>query len=265
MIRLHRGAEPPALAKARDGAGGELARVRVLASPSSDDIDDKYRCVAEDLWRAQQFKCAYCEGQEQKKRNDVEHFRPKARIDPCDGKAFIPGYWWLAWSWSNLLFSCRNCNQSPAKVDKFPIEAGSKRLVAEEEPPGAEMPLILDPYIDEPMNHLVFKRARFGLRERWGPIPLTTRGKRTIEILLLDRDDLLDLYEKHVEDHIRPGIDHLHEAIALGNPAMVQSAWRHVARVTERGRPFSALAYDALDALVPESLRQTWTLSLSRP
>jgi uncharacterized protein (TIGR02646 family) len=258
------------LASVRDGdhkAKSELARVRALGSPSSDEIGDKYRVVAEDLWHAQGHKCAYCEGLEQRKRNDVEHFRPKGRIDDCAGNTLTPGYWWLAWSWSNLLFSCRNCNQSPAKLDKFPIDPGSVRLKAEEEPPGQEKAVLLDPYIDEPMDHIVFRLARFGLQDRWTPQPRngSTRGKRTIEILLLDRDDLSDLYQDHVKDYIEPDVAELKHAISQSNLTGVQHHWKTLIRMVQRGRPFTALAHDAIDFYVPQSIRDQWGLLLERP
>jgi hypothetical protein len=271
MIRLQRGPEPAALAGVRDGAAGELARVRALAAstqhPSSKEIGTRYTVVAGDLWRAQHYKCAYCEGQEQRKRNDVEHFRPKGRIDAGGGVTITPGYWWLAWSWRNLLFSCRNCNQSPAKLDKFPVEPGSIRLAAEEEPPGPERPLLLDPYIDEPVDHVVFRLAKFRGRDRWGPIPRngSLRGLRTIEILLLDRDDLLDLYEKHVRGHIEPEVRDVEAAIARADPGAVAGAWGRALRAVAGPRPFAALSHDALDALVPADQRAAWGLALTRP
>ena len=267
MIRLHRGTEPAALAAVRD-QGGELARVRAVAAAgelSSKAIGTKYTVVAGDLWRAQGHKCAYCESQEQRKRNDVEHFRPKGRIDACDGNAFSPGYWWLAWSWSNLLFSCRNCNQSPAKLDKFPVEPGSPRLSAEDEPPGSERALLIDPYREDPMDHITFRLSKFRARDRWGPSPLTPRGERTIEILLLDRDDLLDLYEDHVRHFIEPEVNELLTAMASGAAQGVLAAWSRATRAVHPAMPFAALSHDALDAMVSAAERSTWGLPLARP
>lgn len=133
MIRVDRGEEPIALVEKRKE---KLGKLRTLIkstgkAPTSDDIDG-YAIVSNELWTRQHFKCCYCELREQNKRNDVEHFRPKGRADRAPGSKDIHGYWWLAYTWENLLFSCRNCNQSPAKLDKFPLRVGSTALQAEE-------------------------------------------------------------------------------------------------------------------------------------
>ena len=54
-------------------------------------------------------KCCYCDSYiEDVEHGDVEHFRPKSK------------YWWLAYTWENLLYACQICNQS-YKMDNFPI------------------------------------------------------------------------------------------------------------------------------------------------
>jgi uncharacterized protein (TIGR02646 family) len=124
MIHIQRGAEPAELAAER---ARELPRVRTIAAarrPTKEDIGDRYKVAHDALWRAQHFKCCYCESREQSKRNDVEHFRPKARADRKPGAREDHGYWWMAWTWANLLFACRNCNQPPAKSDQFPLQPG---------------------------------------------------------------------------------------------------------------------------------------------
>lgn len=54
-------------------------------------------------------KCAYCETKTELMH--VEHFRPKRG-----------GYYWLAYSWDNLLLSCPTCNTN--KSDEFPLAVG---------------------------------------------------------------------------------------------------------------------------------------------
>lgn len=54
-------------------------------------------------------KCAFCETKSEPMQ--VEHFRPKRG-----------GYYWLAYSWDNLLLSCPTCNTN--KSDKFPLAEG---------------------------------------------------------------------------------------------------------------------------------------------
>jgi hypothetical protein len=67
-------------------------------------------------------KCAYCESVILNTHpGEVEHFRPKGRVRGRDGKVEKvtiggaetehPGYWWLAYAWSNLLPCCIDCNR----------------------------------------------------------------------------------------------------------------------------------------------------------
>ena len=64
----------------------------------SEDVKSKLRGIYHG-------KCAYCETSVEQL--DVEHFRPKRG-----------GYYWLAYSWDNLLLSCSICNV--AKGNSFP-------------------------------------------------------------------------------------------------------------------------------------------------
>ncbi|HEX8493933.1 MAG TPA: hypothetical protein VF658_13895 [Pyrinomonadaceae bacterium] len=117
-------------------------------------------------------KCAYCESRYAATQPvDVEHWRPKAKVDPDDGEGEIEfnyGYYWLAASWDNLLPSCIDCNRkrthkiesdgterTVGKGNRFPLAPGSQRANA----PGSEQseqPLLLNPYIDDPEKHLEF-------------------------------------------------------------------------------------------------------------
>lgn len=57
-------------------------------------------------------KCAFCETRSESMQ--VEHFRPKRG-----------GYYWLAYSWDNLLLSCPTCNTN--KSDEFPLAEGGEK------------------------------------------------------------------------------------------------------------------------------------------
>ena len=111
-------------------------------------------------------KCAYCESKpEATDYGDVEHFRPKSKVDEDPGH---PGYYWLAYDVTNLLPSCTLCNQVHAKMTHFPVEGAHAR---ESKDLDDERPLLLNPYnrqID-PFEHLEFDatgkaRARGGSR-----------------------------------------------------------------------------------------------------
>lgn len=53
-------------------------------------------------------KCAYCESPLTEVGWDIEHFRPKKKVSDRTGH---PGYYWLAYTWTNLYPSCGPCNK----------------------------------------------------------------------------------------------------------------------------------------------------------
>lgn len=267
MIPIQRGDEPSELVAIRRT---ELARIRDEmkdAAITSKMMGTQYQSVKEILWKAQHFKCCYCETQEQAVRNDVEHYRPKTRAKRHPGSADEHGYWWLAWSWENLLFSCRNCNQSPAKLDKFPLAEGSVALIAEQSPPGQEQPLLIDPATENGSEFIQFVPNRAGKAEtcRWRPIGRngSVRGQKTIEVCRLDRPDLLDLYADHVQNNIFPLVHEIQDAMTQNDAAAVQSAWTRALKVLLAPRQrFVGLSRDALDFWISPNMRQHWGLDL---
>lgn len=270
MIRVNRGAEPAALAPVR---ATELPRVRTITvtrAPSSKDIGTKYQVVQESLWRAQHFKCCYCETREQMKRNDVEHFRPKSRATRSPGCTEQHGYWWLAWTWENLLFSCRNCNQSPAKLDKFPLAPGSEPLTPEQAPPGGERPLLIDPATESGVEHIQFVWTALGPAStgRWMPRPRdgSRKGAWTIKVCLLDRPDMLDRYGLHVEEHVKPKLAGVLSAIREGRTPDARTEWARVVRSLLNARQeFVGLSYDVMNHLLPPVVRAAHGLVLPVP
>ncbi len=138
-------------------------------------------------------KCAYCEGRYSVSQPmDAEHFRPK------DGVAVAgelkTGYWWLASEWTNLYAVCIDCGRvrdqdvvgervRSGKGDRFPLADEACRATA----PGQEAeeePLLLDPCVDDPEEHLVFTDDGLVVSE-------TPRGRTTIEVLGLNRAGLV--------------------------------------------------------------------------
>jgi hypothetical protein len=135
-----------------------------------------YGSIKDDLIAAQGDKCCFCETKITAwSHGDVEHYRPKKGVteDPSHG-----GYWWLAYEPTNLLLSCQVCNQI-YKRNKFPLEDETKRAKTPDDVWAAEEPLLLDPYVDEPEEHIGWRAAV--------PYGKTERGKKTIEIVGLAR------------------------------------------------------------------------------
>lgn len=151
MIHLVRGPEPDALRDKRRGKMTE-ARARCAVGETINFTGYGDDGVKDQIFKAQHGKCAYCEKrEEQPKWRDAEHYRPKSL------------YWWLAWTWENLLFACIECNRE-YKKDQFPLVDETTRLTPEAAPPGDESPLLIDPYApeDDPRVDIVFRRQRPG-------------------------------------------------------------------------------------------------------
>lgn len=81
------------------------------------DTNRTYSCVRNDLKKLYNDKCGYCEKSIVDEREPIEHYRPKKGKTP---------YFWLAYSWDNLLLSCDKCNSH--KGSRFPIENEQNRI-----------------------------------------------------------------------------------------------------------------------------------------
>jgi hypothetical protein len=161
--------------------------------------DDRLRQALNQVYG---FKCAYCETYFAGQPVAVEHYRPKGAV--IEGKDRLPGYYWLAAAWKNLLPSCTDCN-SPrrqemedgkkvvrGKGNRFPLAPGSRRAKA----PGQEErenPLLLHPEIDTPEEHIEFATDR----ERAGIVRAALQGGQpspkgvaSIDVYALDRPQL---------------------------------------------------------------------------
>ncbi len=110
-----------------------------------------------------------------------------------------PGYWWLAWSWENLVFGCVSCNGASRKGTRFPLTRGSPVLGLHEQPPGREQALLLDP-TDQLINPMDVLRFRWD-GKHWRPFPINddARAAWTIAVLGLDGPSLLGLYRSKVK------------------------------------------------------------------
>ncbi|MEX1364397.1 MAG: hypothetical protein AB1Z98_14820 [Nannocystaceae bacterium] len=150
--------------------------------------------VKQALIEAQHDKCCFCESKiGHVAFGDVEHFRPKAgvRQSPDDSER-RPGYYWLAYEWSNLYLACEPCNRRH-KRNLFPLEndADRSRSHLEAERLNEERPLFIDPGADEPTELIGFRRAF--------PFAIggSARATATIESLALRRRLLQERRSEH--------------------------------------------------------------------
>jgi len=270
MIPVRRGPAPRTWAAT---ATGELARVQsaLLAGEQLTDqlLGIRYREVRRELRRAQRDKCCYCERKLEAKHEPVEHFRPKLRAMRSN-RTRGPGYWWLTWSWQNLLFCCWNCNNN--KLDKFPLEGDAvgphfgHPLRAGHRPPGRERAILIDPAQENAAASLQFLPVMLRRKRQWRPFARagSLRGDQTIKILGLDRDELIDLYTSWaciIERDLEP----LRAAILRGDRPRVREEWNALTRRYYReDQPFTQLSLDVLDHHVPAAERRAWKLAMPK-
>jgi len=166
-----------------------------------------HKKVKKELIETQHDKCCFCESKiTHISYGDVEHFRPKGgfRQTPKSplGK---PGYYWLAYEWSNLFLSCQLCNQR-FKKNLFPLKKPSDRAKSHHDDIKSEKPMFISP-ADNPEQYIAFRQ------EIAYAIDDNPRGKATIEALGLNRDKLVgdrfDYFDM---------LQTLHETATLGLP-----------------------------------------------
>ena len=151
-------------------------------------------------------KCAYCESTEYQP--EIEHYRPKAGVHEDKKHS---GYYWLCYEWSNLLPSCRYCNTSGGKGNQFPIlgqRVYSPTIIEnmfiidqcnlDAEPLINEKPFLLHPERDQVEGFFTFHQngIQVGTDRR-------NRGKRTVEICNLNRDNLIIERQKVIDNHVK--------------------------------------------------------------
>lgn len=205
MIRIIRPPSPPAILLRRGRQATEALQEAFDAAPDKylsgeltfgEDFDARIYGApsVKDALRAMQHrKCAFCESSfGHVAYGDVEHFRPKSgynqRVEEPLGR---PGYYWLAYDWDNLFFSCQLCTQR-FKQNLFPLENPQQRARSHHEDILLEKPLLLNPAIHEPADFLSFHR------ETVYPINKNPLAQTTIEILGLNRDELIERRRLHL-------------------------------------------------------------------
>ena len=164
------------------------------------------------LVAAQHDKCCFCESKvTHVTYGDVEHFRPKGGYRQRAQDALtMPGYYWLAYEWTNLLFACPLCNQRQ-KASLFPLEDPANRATSHHDDLALETPLFINPAEEDPGEHLSFRE------EVACTVGDSPRGEATIEALGLNRQKLVER-RRDVLDRLR-----LIHGIAVSRPPTSQA------------------------------------------
>jgi uncharacterized protein (TIGR02646 family) len=145
----------------------------------------------------QHSKCCYCESAfTGTSYGDVEHFRPKAAYNPgLNLPLSYPGYFWLAYEWRNLLFSCQICNQQ-FKKNHFALLDEDKRAkpLTNVAVLLQEGQLLIDLCQENPEDHVTFQNEV--VRPKAGSL----RGEYMIKVYGLDRPVLVEERERRFKE-----------------------------------------------------------------
>lgn len=200
--------------------------------------------LKEHLFELFHGKCAYCESRVlHVASGDVEHYRPKRQVTESPDH---PGYYWLAYDVDNMLPCCEKCNRARGKQNHFPVKdfrAYSPGEVHKEEP------LLLNPYLHRPSEHLKFIPGEGGAGEEsklLGTVEgITEIGKTSIKIYNLNRFHLVDQRRKELEY-----IEAVFGCFAISNPERFQKI---LDEIRTGMRQYSAAAIEQIKYLIETS------------
>ncbi len=200
-------------------------------------------------------KCAICE-RNRGTELQVDHYRPKKPRLRGDHRYRQSGYFWLAYTWANLIPLCSKCNQK--KSNKFPLKywPDDDRVATYLNSDGMlnldayspvwlherEAPLLINPEIDEkPGKH-------FEYDSKGKIIGRTPEGIETINVCALNRRDLRRERKAIIIGYvseIKEAIVEYKSSQELGKKAELRGALKGVYRRICKGlnfdQPFSHL------------------------
>ncbi|MGE4531415.1 MAG: HNH endonuclease [Acidithiobacillus sp.] len=160
MIKLTKGLEPEVLIRNKENWTHDLlAAVRAQDAERIKAVTKRYNHpeVKSALKEETHQKCAYCEAKvTDVAHGDIEHVTPKSLNRE------------QTFEWRNLTFSCQICNQNKSAKEG-----------------------IIDPYIDEPNDHMFFAGAFVKGR--------SLEGSRTVLELKLNRVALIESRNREIE------------------------------------------------------------------
>ncbi len=190
MIQIKKSSEIPAVLKERGANETESLLTKHRSGARrfvfKPDIYG-HGTVKEELRENQHDKCCFCESKlSHIDYGDVEHFRPKGGWRQSEGDSLHqPGYYWLAYEWSNLFLSCRICNQRN-KGNLFPLKDPDSRAMNNESDLSRETTLFIDPGMENPEKFISF-RGEFAYS-----VNENARGAKTVDALELNRPKLVE-------------------------------------------------------------------------
>lgn len=199
-------------------------------------------------------KCYFCEYRLSKGGLHVEHYRPKnGSMQSRGSQENYPGYYWLAYSWDNLILACYDCNRIKDTI--FPLVDDDMRVRSylHNDDLINEEPLLINPTGDDPRDHIYFVDDL--------PMPLSQngiesrKGSETIKLLKLDygedSNERAFLREKRSDllfglRFKRKFFEKNRESDDIETQKMVEEARVYLEKAKRRGSKFSSMAQDFL-------------------
>lgn len=215
-------ADAAAHAAAEDPAAARKAAITTgLGRPARQQI---WRDLSPHLSTLSKGKCWYSESLNPASDKNVDHFRPKARVeeDPAH-----EGYWWLAFTSRNFRYSSQWCNQRRlddvhgtrgGKSDHFPLLPNGVRARREADDLELEDPELLDPIDPDDWKLLTFLPDGYPTPAKPEGTAAHHRAAKSIEIYHLHCKPLVNgrlavagAIQRIVQDleRLRPKIDDL--------------------------------------------------------
>lgn len=157
-----------------------------------------WRDLAPYLAKLRNGKCWYSESLNPGSNKDVDHFRPKNRVDEDPDHE---GYWWLAFDWRNYRYSCQWCNQrrvdtanntNGGKWDSFPLSGAFRASRQEVDKLEMEDIDLLDPIDPDDWKLLTFLPTG-------QPTPTKLPGTREHERAEIS----IQVYHLHCQEFVR--------------------------------------------------------------
>ena len=159
---------------------------------------DLWRELGPELHKVGHGKCWYSESRNPTADKNVDHFRPKARVDE---DRTHEGYWWLAFSWQNFRYASQWCNQrrnekinntSGGKADHFPLSPDSIRAYCEADDCDLEDIELLDPVDPEDWKLVTFRPDGHPIPAKPTGTPEHSRAATSIDVYHLHCKELVD-------------------------------------------------------------------------
>ncbi len=204
-------------------------------------ITDEYSSVAVKaaLRTMQNNKCCFSEVKFTADHAHVEHFRPKKRLEVVDSKTkMFPGYYWLAYEWSNLFF-CKSRINTSNKRNYFPLQDETQRNRNHHDQ-NVEVSLLIDPAAENPRTHIRFHRDE--------PFFITGKGKINIVLLGLRHNDLIEPRRTRLL-HLEALRDSTDLLVASGIPKSDPLINKNISLLKEAMSPESEFSSMAIDLL----------------